>query len=110
MGSEAQITKGQTMSYKHFTLEDRDVIQEMKLKGMKDSQIADILGCHRSSVGREVKRNSRAVGYISHLAQKSADERRWFSKPRPKQDVKKLHAYVVKKLKKRGHQNKFQIG
>jgi len=49
-------------SYKHFTGEERQKIQESLNKGKKKSEIARELNRDRSSVGREIKRNENKKG------------------------------------------------
>jgi len=44
-------------SYQHFTLEERERLQQMLSKGMNQSEIAREIGRNRSSISREVKRN-----------------------------------------------------
>lgn len=44
-------------SYKHFTLSERECLAENLKKGKTISEIAKILGRHKSSVSREIKRN-----------------------------------------------------
>lgn len=44
-------------SYKHFTLEERECLAENLKKGKTISEIARILGRHKSSISREIKRN-----------------------------------------------------
>lgn len=87
------------MQYSHLTLEERDVIQKMKDQGFSNAEIARELGRDRSTIGREIERNNRPYGYISHLAQKSYRARRLLTKPRPKRDDKKLMTKVRSKLK-----------
>jgi len=49
-------------SYQHFTLEQRECLAEMLKEGKKPAEIARKLGCHRSNVGREIKRNQNKDG------------------------------------------------
>jgi IS30 family transposase len=49
-------------SYKHFTVEERQYIQESLNKGKRKSEIAKGLSRDRSSVGREIRRNSSKNG------------------------------------------------
>ena len=50
------------LPYKHFTAEERQYIQESLNKGKTKSEIARKLGRNRSSVGREIMRNSNKDG------------------------------------------------
>jgi IS30 family transposase len=51
------------LPYKHFTPEERQIIQENLNKGKKVSETARQLGRNRSSVSREIKRNRSKKGY-----------------------------------------------
>jgi IS30 family transposase len=53
-------------SYKHFTIEERTKIQESLNKGKKQIEIAKELGRNRSSVSREIKRNSNKDGSYNY--------------------------------------------
>lgn len=44
------------MSYKHLTLNERNKIEVLKKEGYSSRRIAKILGCHRSTIARELKR------------------------------------------------------
>ena len=50
------------MSYHHLTMEERNVIYRMRFQGYSDAEIARCLGRHRSTIGRECKRNANAYG------------------------------------------------
>ncbi|HAH55029.1 MAG TPA: hypothetical protein DCM02_07020 [Flavobacterium sp.] len=41
------------MSYKHFTLIEREKLFALKAQKLSNRQIADELGKHKSSIGRE---------------------------------------------------------
>ena len=44
------------MSYKHLTLNERNNIEVLVKEGYSFRRITKILGCHRSTVARELKR------------------------------------------------------
>ena len=50
-------TEVNTLSYTHFTLEERESLALLLQEGKNYSQIARELGRHRSSIKREVERN-----------------------------------------------------
>jgi len=52
--------------YEHFTLAERESLQKLKQAGKSNSEIARVLGKHRSTIGREVKRNSNRDGSYHH--------------------------------------------
>ena len=50
------------MSYSHLTMDERNVIYRMRFQGYPDAEIARCLGRHRSTIGRECKRNAIVEG------------------------------------------------
>lgn len=62
--------------YKHLNQQQRYTISAMKQKGLNNKFIADAIGVHKSTVCRELKRNSGKKGYSHALAQEMADERK----------------------------------
>ena len=48
------------MSFNHLTQEDRHHIYALKAIGKRCSEIAQVLGKHKSSIGRELRRNQGA--------------------------------------------------
>lgn len=62
----------------HLTLEQRYKIQSYSQAGFKNSEIAEKIGVHKSTVGREKKRNCdlRNGGYKAELAEKKASTRK----------------------------------
>ena len=49
------------MSYRQITSDERYMISTLRLQGFNQSQTADILGRHRSSISRELRRNATAA-------------------------------------------------
>lgn len=91
------------MKYKHFSIEERELIQTMwwERKSMRD--IAKVLGRSHTSISREMKKNfpPEHKVYAPRLAQKRAVEKR---KERGRKDRLKneeIRSYVVKHLKRR---------
>ncbi len=65
------------MSYCHLTMDERNVIYRMQFQGYPDAEIARCLGRHRSTIGRECKRNASLEGrYYPGTAQTLANSRR----------------------------------
>ncbi|MCL6269676.1 helix-turn-helix domain-containing protein [Sansalvadorimonas sp. 2012CJ34-2] len=64
------------MGYKQLTEKDRVLIWSLRRERKSQAEIARILGCHRSTIGRELKRNSSLSGYDAHYAQIQASERK----------------------------------
>lgn len=50
------------MRYRQLTSEDRHVISALRKQGYNQAQIGRALGRHRSTIGREIRRNSREDG------------------------------------------------
>lgn len=62
--------------YQHLTIDERESIQEMKLKGFSCRKIAEILKRSVSTISRELKRNSVNGRYRPSRAQKKYQARR----------------------------------
>ncbi len=63
------------MSYSRLTKSDRIRISEFRKQGKTKSEIARLLGFHRSTIGREVKRNRHNRWYSSWRANNYAKTR-----------------------------------
>jgi IS30 family transposase len=87
------------MSYRHLTMDERNVIYQMQVQGYRDAEIARCLGRHRSTIGRECERNAMGDGrYESGPAQTWANSRRRAHLRRPKTGHGRLMAYVGERL------------
>ena len=87
------------MPYKHLTIEERNIIYRMQFQGYKNAEIARCLGRHRSTIGRECKRNLNCLNsYNPGTAQTMANIRRKAHLNRPKTGNSLLMAYVAKLL------------
>jgi len=87
------------MSYCHLTMDERNVIYRMRFQGYCDAEIARCLGRHRSTIGRECRRNADAEGrYFSGTAQTWANCRRRAHLRRPKTSQRRLMAYIGERL------------
>lgn len=87
------------MSYNHLTMDERNVIYRMQWQGYSDAEIARCLGRHRSTIGRECKRNRSYKGsYDAGTAQALANSRRRAHLRRPKTGHRRLMAYVARRL------------
>ena len=64
------------MSYRQLTEAQRLKIWSMKRSGSKQSEIARELNVHRSTVSRELNRNSGLYGYDPHIANQLAAKRK----------------------------------
>lgn len=87
--------------YTHFTLEERICLEEMQKTGKKISEIAKLMDRSKSTISRELKRNSNKQGlYNSWGAYRKATARR--KKSVRKQRIEKgskVYDYICEKLK-----------
>ncbi|OHB99976.1 MAG: hypothetical protein A2Z57_12435 [Planctomycetes bacterium RIFCSPHIGHO2_12_39_6] len=86
--------------YKHLTMVERDKITELRYEWKNISEIARALRCHKSTISRELKRNS-SQGYklyLSHRAQQRADQRRTETRCRQRLKNDLVRNYVQEKL------------
>jgi IS30 family transposase len=86
-------------NYKHLTKEERYLIQAYKKAKFSQVQIAKELAVHKSTISRELKRNSSKI-FKSYSAQKadkvSTDRRMYASKNSNKKMTERMIAHVVK--------------
>lgn len=64
----------------HLTLVERKVLYRLKKAGKSKQQIAELMGRHPSTIGRELKRNTGRRGYRPQQAQRLAEARRQASR------------------------------
>ena len=87
------------MSYRHLTRDERNVIYTMQVQGYPPAEIARCLGRHRSTIGRECKRNAHGDGrYFAGEAQTWANSRRRAHLRRPKTEDRRLMSHVAERL------------
>jgi len=67
------------MRYIQITPEERYTVALLRRQGKSNAEIARVLGRHRSTIGRELRRNSSAYDgwYRAEKAQEHANARRW---------------------------------
>jgi IS30 family transposase len=85
----------------HLTLEEREVVAQMHRAGETQTQIADRLGRHTSTISRELRRNRSRNGYWAVAAQRKAEKRR---RERPwvgKMERPEVRRYVQERLRQR---------
>ena len=86
---------------RHFTFQEREVLYRLNKMRRPIAEIAEVLGCDRSSIYRELNRNTGGRGYRPIQAQRKADERRLRCRREPKMENPKLKKYVKAALKKK---------
>ena len=75
---------------KQLTIGEREIIAQMHYAGESQAEIARELGRHRSTICRELKRNSAHYGYYAVVAQGYAQVRRqvrWWGNRKMEQDA-----------------------
>jgi IS30 family transposase len=70
------------MNYNQLTQEQRYQIYALKKTGHSGTEIAEVIGVHKATVSRELRRNRGGRGYRPQQAQQMALERRAKAKPR----------------------------
>lgn len=85
--------------YRRLKLQDRELIGRLRIQGLNQSEIAQLLGVHKSTISRELKRNKEPrLGYIVYLAQNLAEQRRAHYQPKIESHPSLLR-HVIDKLK-----------
>jgi transposase, IS30 family len=85
----------------HFTLRERQILYRLNQEDRSKTEIAAILGRDRSTIYRELKRNTGGRGYRPKQAQQKADQRRLACGGEPKMNDPQLKRYVIRALKKK---------
>jgi IS30 family transposase len=84
----------------HLTFEERQVLYRLVKAQKPKVEIADILGRDRSTIYRELKRNTGGRGYRPKQAQRKATERRLVCRRKRKMSRPQVKQYVSRWLKK----------
>jgi transposase, IS30 family len=103
--------KKKVRNYHQLNQSDRDRIQDMKDKGVKQKEIAKILGVNAGTVSREIKRNrrkrrtkggTRDGPYEATVAQQKAYVNRKYAKYQGKKinENKPLRRWIIRRLNK----------
>lgn len=85
--------------YKRLGVDDRVQIQVLAKRGVSDAEIARDLRVHRSTVGRERRRNRVDGKYYYHLAQACAEKRQRERRRRPSKMTPAMTVFVEEKLR-----------
>ena len=85
-------------SYRHLTYGERCQIVAYKKSDFSDSAIARHLGVHRSSIGRELKRNSGMFGYFYEEAEELKKRRRHNASIIPLKMIQQVIDIIDRKL------------
>lgn len=85
------------MKYHRVTPEMRILLKAYLDEGFNQSQIAVKLGVHRSTINREIRRNSGGRGYRPKQSQKKCDDRQLFRR-KPRKMIGPLVGIVENRL------------
>jgi IS30 family transposase len=86
--------------WKQLTREDRAVLAQLLQLKLSRKEIAQRLHVDRSTIFRELKRNSGPLGYLFEEAQQRTDTRRWVGRTR-KMEHAETRDYVCRGLQER---------
>jgi IS30 family transposase len=86
------------MSHQHLNIEQRNLLYQLSQEGnLSQRQMAVLLGCHQSTISRELRRNQSSLGcYLPETAQAKSETRRKNSK-HPFKNVSESALELVKK-------------
>jgi IS30 family transposase len=87
------------MHGRHLTLPQRELLAIGLALGDTQAEVAKELGCHPSTIRRELKRNQADGTYLPAQAQAQAEQRRRASKPPWKLERPELAAFVQEGLR-----------
>jgi transposase, IS30 family len=82
----------------HLTYEDRCQIHALKKRGISQTGIARDIAVHRSTICRELRRNSMSTGYYYHWAQSRAEERQRKRRRRYRKMTAEVVAFIEDKV------------
>lgn len=86
------------MSYRHFTPMTRAKLELLRQQGLTYTAIAEQLGCHRTTVSRELRRNRTSTGYCAQAAQERYRQRRTRCRPLGRLAHEPLREYVGERI------------
>jgi len=87
------------MGYTQLTSKKRYLINSLLKIGFNQTQIAKEVGVHKSTISRELKRNTGKRGYRHKQAQRLADHRR----KKPRQRIKDENWKIIERYLKKYH-------
>lgn len=85
----------------HLTFRERQILYRLIKKGVPKAEVARLMGRDRSTIYRELNRNSGQRGYRPQQAQRLADKRREACCRPCKMDDPQIHQYVSERIAKR---------
>ena len=85
---------------RHLTFREREILYRMLKAKKPKSEIAELMGRSRSTIYREIQRNTGGRGYRPKQAQRKAQERRLRCRRKSKMNNRRLRSSVTRLLKK----------
>lgn len=86
--------------FNHLSKNERDQISYLRAQGLSRSEIARRLDRHKSTIAREIKRNStKKSNYFSISAQEKSEKRWRMSHKRQRLKCPTIKSYVIKRIK-----------
>ena len=85
----------------HLTLQERELLYRLKKQGRAKTEIAELMGRDRSTIYRELRRNSGQRGYRPKQAHRLAGERREACRRPRKLDNREVYKYVRDRMEMR---------
>jgi transposase, IS30 family len=83
---------------RHLAYEDRCQIHALLKRGYSHAEIAWDIAVHRTTIWRELRRNSGTTGYYYHWAESQAEERQRSRRSFPRKMKPRLVAFIETKL------------
>ena len=89
-------------TYKHFSIEERDLICKYHSQGLSKAEIGRLLGRNKSSISREIKSNGSPKWgcYLANKAQNKAKARKRKAGIRPRLKTRMIKEKVIRSLRK----------
>ncbi len=88
-------------TYKQLSSEERDKIAILRARGVSQEAIAKVIGRHKSTISRELRRNRALIYnvYLPNKAHERANRRKQEAGKRERLKNPIIRAYVMTKLK-----------
>ena len=88
-----------TEHYRHLQAEDRVILYELINQGCAIQDIANVIGCHKTTIYRELHRNSSELGYRPDMAHQQYRQRIYDKRVSLLERPSELKSFIINKLK-----------
>ena len=85
--------------YRHLQAEDRIILYELINQGCAIQDIANVIGCHKTTIYRELHRNSSELGYRPDMAHQQYRQRIYDKRISLLEKPSELKSFVIDKLR-----------